>query len=620
MNLLDILLLLTFANIGFMYWAGDKSFSGWAGVGSYVIQLLLLITLTASVTDGGLAQTSLGFTIMGTDVVWQMSGLGWFFAVITVGAAIFASWYTAGEWGEQLTNLRLHHTALAANVAAMILLLASGDFSSLFIGWELVSWASFLIMTARGSTSADAAFRYLMYAMSGAMAILVAIGLIYVQIGDLSYQAFWQAVPNMPPALLWSIFLLASAGFLVKLGAMPFHLWQAEAYANTPGANAAFLSAISARMGLFALALVFIQPVVVGQLAELSIPFTFMSAQSLLIWLAALTAIIPTFIALQQSDARLLLAWHGIGQGGFMLMGLAIATPMGIAGGLLHAFNHATYQAALFLAVTAVIHRTGTSDLDRLGGLITKMPWTYITLLMGIIGLAGMPPMNGFVSKWMIYKSLLEFGSPLLMVAASISTLGTILSVYKLIHNIFLGQLRKEHYEVKEVPLTMLVPMLAIAGIAFLTGVMPGLALNMVDVAQQAMGFSLLTHHIGGIPLANGGLNMLWVFGIFMYGLAISAIIFYLLGGRHYHTHQWDNYAGGHFLSADVPFHYSHNFYPGVMRVIGGWFKGWILHTEKFITHAVVALSGASFTLYRLSYTPLLLVVVTVAGLAWITS
>ncbi len=617
MNLLDILLLLSFANIGFMYWAGNKPFSGWAGVGGYALQLILLTMLTSSVVDS--AQSSFSFTIVGTEVTWAMTGLGWFFAVITVGAALFTSWYSAGEWGAQLNNLRLHHTALAANVAAMILLLSSGDFGSLFIGWELVSWASFLIMTARGSASADAAFRYLIYAMSGAMAILTALVLIYTQVGNLDYIAFQQAVPNMSPTLLWTIFLLASAGFLIKLGAMPFHLWQAEAYANTPGANAAFLSAISARMGLFGLALIFIQPVVITQLTTLSIPFTFMSAQSLLIWIAALTAIIPTFIALQQSDARLLLTWHGIGQGGFMLMGLAIATPMGIAGGLLHAFNYATYQAALFLAVTAVIHRTGTSDLDRLGGLITKMPWTYITLLMGIIGLAGMPPMNGFVSKWMIYKSLLEFGSPLLMVAASISTLGTILSVYKLIHNIFLGQLRKEHYEIKEVPLTMLVPMLAIAGIAFLTGVMPGLALNMVDLAQQAMGFELLAHHLGGIPLANGGLNMLWVFAIFMYGLIISAIIFYLIGGRHYHTHQWDNYAGGHFLSADVPFHYSHNFYPGVMRVIGGWFRGWILHTEKFITHAVIILSSISFTLYRISYTPLFLVILTVASLAWIT-
>jgi NADH:ubiquinone oxidoreductase subunit 5 (subunit L)/multisubunit Na+/H+ antiporter MnhA subunit len=367
------------------------------------------------------------------------------------------------------------------------------------------------------------------------------------------------------------------------------------------------------------LALIFIHPTVMPHLSELTVPiFTFMSAQDVLIWLAALTAIIPTFIALQQNDARLLLAWHGVGQGGFMLMGLALATPMGLTGGLLHVFNHATYQAALFLAVTAVVYRTGTSDLDRLGGLITKMPLTYIVLLMGIIGLAGMPPMNGFVSKWIIYKALLDFGSPLLLVAATISTLGTILSVYKLIHNMFLGQLRKEHYAVKEVPLTMLLPMLLVAGLAFITGVMPGLALGMVDIAQQALGYELLPHHIGGIPLANGGLNMLWVFGIFMYGLAVSAVIFYFIGGKHYHTHQWDNYAGGHFLNSDTPFHYSHNFYPGLKRVIGGWYKSWIVKLEQFIINLITTLSGAAYGLYRLNYTPLLMVIALVTSLAWI--
>jgi len=352
------------------------------------------------------------------------------------------------------------------------------------------------------------------------------------------------------------------------------------------------------------------------RLVELAIPFTFLEASTLLAWIAALTMIIPTYIAVQQSDARLLLAWHGIGQGGFMLLGIVIASPMGVTGGLLHVFNYATYQAVLFLAVTAVLHRTGTTDLDRLGGLIVKMPLTYIAMLMGIIGLAGLPPMNGFVSKWLIYKSLLDEGMPLLLVAASISTLGTIISVYKLIHNIFLGQLRKEHYDLKEVPWTMTVPMLALAGIAFITGVMPGLALELVDKAQVALGFDTIEHHLGGVTLPNGGLNMLWVTGIFLYGIGIGAIIFFL-GNRRFITHQWDNYAGGHFLSSDVPYNYTHNFYPGLMRVIGPWFRGTLVHLEQGLTHLTQVLAGAFHSFYRVSYTPMYLLVVTVLALAW---
>ncbi len=236
---------------------------------------------------------------------------------------------------------------------------------------------------------------------------------------------------------------------------------------------------------------------------------------------------------------------------------------------------------------------------------------------MGIIGLAGLPPMNGFVSKWLMYKSLLNAGMPLLLIAASISTLGTILSVYKLIHNMFLGQLRKEHYEIKEVPWTMVVPMLILAGIGFITGMMPGLALNLVDTAQIALGYEALEHHIGGIISPNGGLNMLLVTGIFFYGVGIGAIIFFL-GNRRFITHQWDNYAGGHFLSADVPYNYTHNFYPGVMRVIGSWFKGSIVKLEQFFVNLAEVLAGGFHSFYRLSYTPLYLLVVTVLALAWV--
>jgi NADH:ubiquinone oxidoreductase subunit 5 (subunit L)/multisubunit Na+/H+ antiporter MnhA subunit len=300
-----------------------------------------------------------------------------------------------------------------------------------------------------------------------------------------------------------------------------------------------------------------------------------------------------------------------------MLLGLALGTQIGVAGGLLHVFNYATYQAALFLAITAVYHRTGTTDLDRLGGLITRMPWTYLALLMGIIGLAGLPPMNGFVSKWLIYKGTLMSNMPLLLVAASISTLGTILSVYKLIHNIFLGQLRKEHYDLKEAPWTMTVPMLLLGLIGFITGMMPGLALDLVDRAQISMGYAPLVHHLGGVKLASGGLNMLWVTGIFFYGVGIGAIIFFL-GNRRFITHQWDNYAGGHFLSADVPYNYTHNFYPGVMRVIGQWFRGWIVTLEQGLTHVAWMTAGIAHGIYRVSYTPLYLLMITVFALTWV--
>lgn len=548
----------------------------------------------------------------------HMTGLGWFFALITLGAAFVASWYMSGEWGRVQPDVRLQKGLLALNVTAMLFLLSAGDFLTLFIGWELVSWAGYAMMVQHGGRARLAAYRYLLYALAGAMLLLVAIVMLRLEAGSFRFEAARAAMDIVSPGRLWLLVGLFAAGFGVKMALFPLHLWQADAYSETPGASSSFLNAISSRMGLFALILSLAQVVGLDRLAAMDLGVSWLDARAVLMWIAAITMVVPTFIALMQTDAMKLLTWHGIGQGGYMLLGILVATPLGTAGGLLHTFNYATYQAALVLAVTAVVHRAKTSDLDQLGGLITRMPLTYVTLLMGIIGLAGLPPMNGFVSKWMIYKSLLEVQQPLLLVAAFVGTLGTILSVYKLIHNIFLGQLRREHRNITEVPLSMLAPMLLLAGLGFLTGAMPGLALDIVDVAQAQLPVGLLPHHLGGIELASGSLDMLWVVGTLFGAIGVGAVIFYLIGGRHHQVHQYDNYAGGHFLSADIRYHFSHEFYPGLARVIGPWYRGSVVRLEQALVTAAQVLGDTVRGIYRVGHTPLAPIAGLLLGLGWI--
>jgi NADH-quinone oxidoreductase subunit M len=533
---------------------------------------------------------------------WSFTGLSWFFALITIGAAFLASWFASGEWGQRYRkdgySLRVFHSALALNVFSMLVLLASGDLLSLFIGWELVSWASFLIMALGGATATRYAMRYLSYAFTGAMAVLGAIALVYAQTGSFQFQAFRDAVPGMDPASLWMLVILFTAGFGVKMALLPFHLWQAKAYAQTPGPGAAFLGAISSRMGLFAIVVVLVQLISVARLADLQLLFPFFSARDLLAWVAVFTLIFATFTALRQHDARRLLAWHGIGQGGYMLLGVLIADDLGSAGGLMHVFNHATYQAVLFMAVTAVIHRTGTSDLNKLGGLVARMPLSFVAMLIGIIGLAGLPPMNGFVSKWLIYRSLIIDGSPLLFLGAVIGTLGTILSVYKLIHNTFLGQLRLEHVDIKEAPSSMIWPMMILSAIVFFTGYFPGLVLDWVASAQAAIGLPVLAHTLGGVASDKGGLDMIWIVSVILAGDVIGTLVFFA-GGRSKRVHQLDNYAGGHFLTAETRYQYSDNFYPGLMHLIGPWYRKSFRWLERGFISTVDILSLAMQGLYR---------------------
>ncbi len=622
MTSLDQLLLLSALTVAATLLAGNSKFSGTLATLLYAAQFLLLLGMSG-LGYGSLAvvDSSISFHVLNLDMHWRFDALSWFFALITLGAALLSSWFAAGEWGQryrqQGNSLRLLNTALALNVFAMLLLLASGDLLTLFIGWELVSWASFLMMALGGGAAIRYAMRYITYAFAGAMAVLLALALVYAHTGSFEYQALKDAVPGMSTGTMWLLFVLFVCGFGVKMALLPFHLWQAKAYAETPGPGASFLGAISSRMGLFAIIVVLVQLFGVTRLAQMDIPFTFLSARDLLSWIAVLTIVFATFTALQQHDARRLLAWHGIGQGGYMLLGIMVADDIGSAGGLMHVFNHATYQALLFMVVTVVIHRTGTSDLNKLGGLVARMPISFFLMLFGIIGLAGLPPMNGFVSKWLIYRSLITDGSPLLFVAAVIGTLGTILSVYKLIHNTFLGQLRLEHEHIDEAPWSMLWPMIILAALVFVTGYFPGLVLDWVAAVQAAVGLPVLEHNLGGVASDKGGLDMIWIVSILLLGFVVGALIFFS-GGKSKRVHQLDNYAGGHFLTADTRYHYSDNFYPGLMHLIGPWYRKSFRWAERSFVSAVDIAALFMQGFYRQLQPVFYLLLVVVLSVIWV--
>jgi formate hydrogenlyase subunit 3/multisubunit Na+/H+ antiporter MnhD subunit len=618
---LDELLLYAGATVLVALLLGRRVAAGWMVTILYAVQLLGLIKMVSLGYGGEPIASSLSFEVLGQRLSWRFDALSWFFALITLGSALLSSWFSCGEWErkfrQQGGNVWLFHLALALNVLSMLILLASGDLLSLFIGWELVSWAGFLLMAMAGGIATQAAMRYITYAMVGAMAIFGGIALVYVSAGTLQYEAIITAVGHMDTAHLWMLVILFGAGFGIKMGLLPFHLWQAPAYAETPGPGSAFLGAISSRMGLFAILLVLVKLFGVVNIESLKIPFTLVDARDLLAWIAIFTIILPTYTAMKQNDARYLLAWHGIGQGGYMLLGLVTANALGGAGGLLHVLNYAACQAALLMAVFAVMHRTGTADLNKMGGLVARMPLSFLVLLCGIIGLAGLPPMNGFVSKWLVYRSLLVDGMPLLFVGAIIGTLGTILSVYKLIHNMFLGQLRVEHEHIQEAPWSMMIPMLILAAVIFLTGLFPGVPLAWVSSALQSIGLPIPDYTLGGVNSASGSLDMIWVIGVLFAGFGIGAVIFYS-AGRSKRVHQLDNYAGGHFLTADVRYQYSDNFYAGLMHLIGGWYRGSFLWLEHGVKSLVEFLSLLMQGIYRRANAEFYLLTTALFVIAWV--
>jgi len=603
LNMLDTLLLLSVVTVAVAILCRVEYISGGVVTLLYLAQLVVVGMM---ISAGGEFISLLTPQLFGYELGWLLDGLGIYFTLITVGSALLATLYMAGEWGrryrEQGKSFRALQSLLALNVFTMQLLLASSDLLSLFISWELASWAAFALMALSGGKGLKAALHYMIYAFSGAMLVFAVVAWIATTAVTAAYQLdingagilqfssvaelMQQGIFTIPEQLLMLTLLLI--GFGIKMGLLPFHLWQAPAYALSIGPAGAFLGAISSRLGLFAIIVVLFKifgSITDGSILQSSFGFEFASVtpKTLLAWIAVATIIFPTFVAMRQNDARHLLAWHGIGQGGYMLLGLVMMDSLGSAGGLLHVFNHATYQAALFLAVTSVIYRTGTADLNRLGGLVVRMPLSFMTLLIGIIGLAGLPPMNGFVSKWLVYRSLLDQGELLLFVGAVIGTLGTILSVYKLIHNMFLGSLRKEHEEVREVSWSMLTPMLILSALILLTGLFPGIPLQWVAQGLSAVGLPVAEFNLGGVMADGGSLDMVIVSMVLFSGFGVAALIFYFVGGKSKRVNPLDNYAGGHFLYASNRYHYSNNFYAGLMHLIKPWYKNTFQRLERVV-------------------------------------
>jgi len=234
---------------------------------------------------------------------------------------------------------------------------------------------------------------------------------------------------------IWA-YLCFAAGAFAKAGAMPLHTWIPDTAEDAPAPVTAYLPAsLDKLLGIYFL-------------ARISLDMFKMNAAMNTVLMAAgsFTIVAAVMMALVQHDLKRLLGYHAVSQVGYMVLGIGTGNPIGIAGGLFHMLNNAIYKSCLFLSGGAVEKRTGTTDLDKLGGFAKIMPITFITFLLASFAISGVPPFNGFASKWMVYQGVIETANSgghlwiIWLVAAFFGSVLTLASFMKLIHAVFLGQ------------------------------------------------------------------------------------------------------------------------------------------------------------------------------------
>ncbi|MFA5858752.1 MAG: proton-conducting transporter membrane subunit [Elusimicrobiota bacterium] len=274
---------------------------------------------------------------------------------------------------------------------------------------------------------------------------------------------------HLPLSTMGSIaFVLLIIGATAKAGSMPFHSWIPDAAVDAPLPFMALLPASMEKLlGIYFLARIALD------LYQLT-PDSWLS--TLLMILGGVTILLAVMMALVQKDYKKLLSYHAISQVGYMVLGIGTCVPAGIIGGVFHMLNHAMYKCALFFTAGAVEKQAGTTDLQKLGGLLRSMPITFGVFVIAAASISGVPPFNGFFSKELVYDGTFIRGqsNPVFFVFYAMALLGsffTAASFLKLGHAVYIDSARVERKDIKDPDWWMLTPMVAIACICILFGV-----------------------------------------------------------------------------------------------------------------------------------------------------
>jgi len=305
-------------------------------------------------------------------------------------------------------NPAVYYSLIVLSSIGMVLIAYSTDLVMLFIAWELMSIPTYVLagFLKKDPTSNEAAIKYFLFGALSSGIIIWAISLAYGLTGSTNIEqviaGFSKLSPDMAPLAILAVGMFI-AGFGFKIGLVPFHMWLPDAYEGAPPTIAALLAAGTKKAG-FAAAL---RVIIMGAIA-LNLNWAFALAI-----IAIVTMTVGNLAAIRQKNLPRMLAYSSIGHAGYILIGLSIApfSAIGIAASLFHILNHAVMKATAFIAVAGIITTLSVSHIDKIRGLGKRMPITSLGLVISLLALAGVPPLNGFWSKLMLFGAAINAGS-----------------------------------------------------------------------------------------------------------------------------------------------------------------------------------------------------------------
>jgi formate hydrogenlyase subunit 3/multisubunit Na+/H+ antiporter MnhD subunit len=434
----------------------------------------------------------------------KLDALGAFFLVPVLGLSTVAAVY-GGNYLLAYRRVKPLGGAwffFSLFVAGMEMVVIARTVLLFLVAWEVMSIAAYCLVTfehEKGDVR-RAGWVYLIATHLGVAFLLVAFVLLGSRAGSLEFEAF-RGMPALAAGWSGLIFVLALIGFGTKAGFVPFHVWLPEAHPAAPSHVSALMSGVMIKMGLYGLLRI---TTFLGQPA----PWWGLT----LAGIGLLTALVGMALALQQRDIKRVLAYSSIENMGLIALALGVGlwgwasrhsavAILGMTAALLHIWNHTLMKGMMFLAAGSVLHGTGTRDMEKLGGLMKRMPWTAGIMTAGAVALAALPPLNGFVSKWLMYLSLMKWSlatgearnPAALMAVGLLALIGGLAAItfVRLVGIVLLGSPRSEcAHHAHESSSWMLGPMLLLALLCLTVAVVPQTIASLVqDIPHQIMGF-----------------------------------------------------------------------------------------------------------------------------------
>lgn len=436
-------------------------------------------------------------------IALEVDALSLFFALL-VSVAVFVSGVYSIQYMRHDDNEREYYTLFLMLGGGVMGLVLSGDLFNMFIMVEILTFAAVALTAFRNTAKGalEAAFKYLVVGSIGSTCILVGTSMLYAQAHTLNLAQLAQVIPGNLNTATKVAFALLFVGFGTKAFIVPFHPLAADAHGAAPASISVMISGVLTKSGIYGiirLTYFLFQTMNLGTM------------QFLLVFIGSLSMFVCVTMALAQHDFKRLLAFHSISQIGYVLTAVGLCTALGVSAGLYHAMNHTLFKGLLFLAAGAVLHETGTTDLGKLGGLSKKMPHTTVLFLIGAFSISGIPPFNGFASKWMIYQATYQkavesgnIGFLLVTIIALVTSVLTLASFVKVSQSVFFGQLPKELENVKEVPFGMRFAMAIFALLCVLTGLFPNLVTTYITEPAARAVFSV-AEYIGAMGFDASG-------------------------------------------------------------------------------------------------------------------